>query len=87
MFPDLRTCPCCGYKTISDEYEACIICCWKYDLYQNSHPDDAGGPNMVSLREAQRNFAEFGAKSGKYRDVSRLPGSEDVRDPAWRPVT
>jgi hypothetical protein len=82
----LLTCPCCGYKTISDSYEICEICAWEYDPYaQNIHPDEGGGPNPMSLREAQRNFAKIGAKGEMYLDMVTAPLSEDQKDAHWHP--
>ncbi len=72
------TCPCCEYKTIGLEHEICHVCFWQCDRYQNTHPDDAGGPNRVSLREAQRNVAEVGAKKRKSVDRVDPPDEDDT---------
>lgn len=60
-----RACPCCGYRTLGDlspgSYEICPVCFWEDDLPQFETPDLSGGANRVSLTEAKRNFAEFGA--------------------------
>jgi hypothetical protein len=78
------TCPCCGYKTISDSFEICEICAWEYDPYdQNVNPDHGGGPNRMSLREAQASFRKIGAIGELYLDLVRPPTAEDIRDPAW----
>ncbi len=50
------TCPCCGYKTLTDNHLACQVCQWKDDPYQFMDPDFADGMNVMSLREAQHNF-------------------------------
>jgi hypothetical protein len=86
MYSDLQTCPCCGYKTISDEYESCEICGWRYDEAQQSMPDFPGGANTISLRQAQLNFASFGAKDKQRLDMVRQVTVNDVRDPKWRPL-
>ncbi len=60
-----RACPCCGYHTLGDlcpgSYEICPVCFWEDDLTQFENPELSGGANRVSLAEAKRNFAEFGA--------------------------
>ncbi|MEV0403757.1 CPCC family cysteine-rich protein [Actinoallomurus sp. NPDC050550] len=58
-------CPCCGYLTLSERgnYEICDVCFWEDDG-QDEHDADAvrGGPNgNLSLSQARRNFAAFGA--------------------------
>ena len=80
------TCPCCGYETISDSYEICEICAWEYDESQLRNPDEGGGPNPMTLREAQRNYASFGAKGERYLDMVRAPTAADRRDPQWKPL-
>jgi hypothetical protein len=80
------TCPCCGYKTITGTFDICDICGWEHDPVQESDSDrDDMGPNRVTLRQAQRNFQEHGAKVAGYR-LARRPGPEDVRDPSWKPL-
>lgn len=58
-------CPCCGYKTLDQEppgtYLACPICFWEDAGVQHDDPDYEGGANTVSLRQARKNFLEFGA--------------------------
>jgi hypothetical protein len=83
LFP----CPCCGYRTLeepaSGTFDICPICYWEDDNVQLADPDRAGGANAVSLREAQRNFAEYGASELRFRSCVRRPAPGDVRDPAW----
>jgi len=54
-------------------------------MCQSNDPDLEGGPNVVSLRQAQRNFLEFGACEERCKDVVRKPTPEDERDPEWKP--
>ena len=79
-------CPCCGYVVLSDTYEICAVCAWEYDPVQSEQPDSTIGSNRVTLREAQRNFAKFGAIERDYLDMVRAPTPEDRRDPNWRPL-
>jgi len=90
MTKKLYTCPCCGYKTLSDSpgsYEICHVCFWEDDQVQLLNPWFAGGANQPSLIEAQANFARFAAfdDQGKQYIKGILPGDE--KDPEWRPVT
>jgi hypothetical protein len=70
-------CPCCGYLTLDERghHDICPVCFWEDDG-QDEH--DArivrGGPNgNLSLSQARRNFADFGAN--RERDLPH------VRDP------
>lgn len=80
------TCPCCGYRTIADEYDTCQVCQWTHDFAQEADPDEAAGHNTVSLREAQRNFLTLGAITARLRGRARSPTPDDTRDPAWQPL-
>ena len=52
---------------------------------QLDDPNYEGGANSVSLRQAQRNFSEFGAVERRFvRDV-RKPTANDLRDINWKP--
>ncbi len=67
-------------------YEICSICFWEDDEYQFLNPDDKEGANNVSLRQAQKNFLEFGAcDEGSIIYVRRL-NQEDIKDPNWVPL-
>lgn len=85
------TCPCCGYKTLAEKppgtYDICSICFWEDDAVQFDDPDYEGGANEVSLRQAQKNFAEFGASDRKALSDVRSPTEDDERDVAWRPLS
>jgi hypothetical protein len=81
------TCACCGYVTITDQFDGCPICRWTHDPVQESDPDtDDGGPNYVTVREAQANYSSFGASSRKRLPGARKPGPTDRRDPDWKPL-
>jgi hypothetical protein len=80
------TCPCCGHLSITDTYDICGICGWEHDPVQEDNPDSSIGANRVSLREAQRNFRVLGASAEGYADSVREPGSDDQRDPEWKPI-
>lgn len=84
----MKTCPCCGYKTLEDGsiYDICDICFWEDDIVQFNNPDYYGGANKVSLKEAQRNFIKFGACDEKSLDSVRNPDNDDIKDKCWRPV-
>ena len=80
------TCPCCGYKTLQERFlfDICDICYWEDDNVQAVNPDVEGGANVVSLRQAQKNFVRFGACEENMRNVVRKPTIYDERDTNWR---
>jgi hypothetical protein len=59
--------------------QLCPVCFWE------DAPGDAryNGSNQVSLVEAQRNFAEFGACERAYRSTVRNALPEESRSPYW----
>jgi methionyl-tRNA synthetase len=72
--PNYR-CPCCKFKTLHGRAcdEICPVCYW-HDDGQDEHDADQvrGGPNyFLSLRQAQRNFVEYGAVEPRVRDHVR----------------
>jgi hypothetical protein len=76
-------CPCCGHRTYplpaGGTMQLCPVCFWE------DAPGDAryNGSNQVSLVEAQRNFAEFGACERAYRSTVRNALPEETRSPNW----
>jgi len=77
-------CPCCGYKTFDPEpnapYEICPVCFWEFDPVQIADPDYEGGANTVSLRQAKKNYINFGACEESMKKNVRRPTSEEERD-------
>ncbi len=72
----LVACPCCGYLTLEGiGWEICPACFWEDDGLDD--PETRSGANHMTLREAQRNFREFGAVEERFR-------SSVVPDPAER---
>ncbi|MEV0842708.1 CPCC family cysteine-rich protein [Actinocatenispora sera] len=70
-------CPCCGYVTLAERgmSEICPVCFWEDDG-QDDHDADLvrGGPNKrLSLTDARRNFAAFGACDQRCRKFVRDP--------------
>ena len=84
------TCPCCGYKTLDEEPTdtdaICEICFWHDDGVQFRDPDYEGGANEVSLKQAQKNFINFGACEEYCIKFVRKPNKEDIKDPNWKPL-
>ena len=82
-------CPCCGYKTFTHlpngSFEICEVCFWEDEEAQINNPDFAGGANKVSLREAQKNFLEFGASEVAMLTYVRSPKDNEMRDENWKP--
>lgn len=90
MKKQLYPCPCCGYLTLPQEaggtYELCPICFWEDDGVQLDDPNYEGGSNVVSLRQAQTNFLEFGASERRFVHNVRQPTGDDLRDSNWKPL-
>lgn len=80
----LYPCPCCGYLTLNQEppgtYLICPICFWEDDAEQGY------SSNRVSLRQAQRNFIEYGACEREWLQDVRRPTSHDQRIPGWETI-
>lgn len=68
-------CKCCGCAALdsADEYDICPVCFWEKDRTQESDPDYAEGANAVSLNEARKNYAEFGACEKRFAEKVRKP--------------
>lgn len=85
--PKLITCPCCGYKTITDTYDICEICNWENDPVQEKYPDWKIGANGIPLRQAQQNFIKYGNCDGIEEKYAGEPLSEFVHDSDWIPLS
>lgn len=70
-------CPCCRFKTIQEHggFELCPVCYWEDDGQDESDVDVVrGGPNGdLSLSEARKNFAAYGASERTYISSVRSP--------------
>ena len=67
-------------------HQTCPICGWEDSLLQLRFPQIPGSGNSVTLQQAQKNFAEFGAAERKNRGCTREPMPEEKRDAEWRPL-
>lgn len=70
-------CPCCKFKTLRGrgQYEICPVCFWNDDGQDEGEAHEVwGGPNRkLSLRQAQTNFAAFGASDEFRKQFVRAP--------------
>lgn len=75
-------CPCCGFLTYlsppNGSFDICPVCYWEDDAVQSGDPSFAGGANRVSLNEAKRNFAKYGASEERFQGRTRSPGEAEV---------
>lgn len=81
------TCPCCGYKTLSEksgDYDICEICFWEDDAQQLANPNLEGCANKLSLRQAQQNFINYGYSDKSIAKHVRKPNSKDIKDSGWK---
>lgn len=83
-------CPCCGHKTYFEKpggtYGICSICYWEDDPEQLENPDDDCGANPISLRQAQKNYIEFGACEKNMKKNVRQPFADEPKDRNWKPL-
>jgi hypothetical protein len=80
-------CPCCGYFVFDNppgSYDICPICFWEDDESQLRFASIGGGANTMSLLEAQRNYAAFGASEERLKPLVRPPRPGEVREMGWR---
>lgn len=58
-------CPCCGFYTFREKpdgsHTICPVCFWEDDPFAYDDPDEECCCNHVSLNQARKNFAAFGA--------------------------
>lgn len=62
------SCPCCGFRALSEEpgsYDVCRVCGWEDDPLQYEQPFLEGGANEPSLHDARQNYLEFGAAEAR----------------------
>jgi hypothetical protein len=75
-------CPCCHHRTLRGRgmFEICEVCFWSDDG-QDDHDAEVvrGGPNeQLSLAQARKNYAEFGAADAKYMQSVREPTESEL---------
>lgn len=80
--PEKERCPCCKYATLPERnsYEICPVCFWEDDGQNEDRAEEVwGGPNYaLSLRDGQRNFAEFGATERRFLKHVRPPLPDEL---------
>ena len=59
---------------------------WEDDGVQFYNPDIEGGANIVSLKQAQKNFIKFGASEERFISGVRKSNKEYVKDPNCKPI-
>lgn len=75
-------CPCCGFYTLDarKEYEVCPVCFWEDDPIQAKDEQYSGGANKVSLEQARKNYAEFGACEIEMLKYVRKPNNDEYNE-------
>ncbi|MFJ3516809.1 MULTISPECIES: CPCC family cysteine-rich protein [unclassified Streptomyces] len=78
--------PCivCGNLTVGVQghHEICPVCGWQDDGGDHRDPDHfTGGPNHVTLREARRNYQDFGASERRRAGRCRPPLPAELPPP------
>lgn len=74
-------CPCCGNYTLDDppngNYEICPVCYWEDAPLASKNMDEECACNGVSLNQARRNYAAFGACSLYMKKHVRRPTEQE----------
>jgi len=89
MSEERYPCPCCGHLVFDGppgSEDICLVCFWEDDRNQLRWPSLAGGANAVSLLEAQKNFATFGAIEQRFASDVSPPTENQPLDPTFRPI-
>lgn len=75
-------CPCCGCFTLPKrgEYDVCPVCFWEDDPGQFACEQSCEGANGVSLLEARKNYAAFGACETEMLPYVRKPLPNELPD-------
>jgi len=70
-------CPCCRHLTLTERggFDICPVCYWEDDGQDDKDASMVrGGPNgALSLEQARRNFAAFGACDQRWKGNVRRP--------------
>ena len=78
-------CPCCGFYTFAEPlngtYDICPVCFWEDSFYPFDQPDTVCSCNHVSLTQARKNFAEFGACMENLKTCTRPPREVETHGP------
>jgi hypothetical protein len=83
-------CVFCGYRTLTEppgSHGICPMCRWEDDVYQLRWQYQPGGANKLSLVDAQRTVASYGAVDETSRDQDCADPTDFLREPGWRPIT
>ncbi len=70
-------CPCCNYLTIPNNGDAntyiCPVCMWEIDLFIKNDDESSDLNNGLSLKEATKNYKEYGAVLQRLKKYCREP--------------
>jgi len=77
-------CPCCLFLTLSERggFDICKVCFWEDDGQDDRDAAAVrGGPNgTLSLEQARKNYAAFGACEERFKKNVRPPLREECGD-------
>jgi hypothetical protein len=59
-------------------FDLCPVCFWEDDPVQFENHDYEGGANIISLRQGQANFWEFGASEQQFVNKVRPPWPDEI---------
>ena len=87
--PERYTCPCCGYRTLTEgpgAYDLCPVCFWEDDGMHQDEVASLEGPNGMTLAEGQRLYRRYGTSVLHALGKVRPPAADETRDRDWRPL-
>ncbi len=59
-------------------FDLCPVCFWEDDPAQFDDHNYEGGANIVSLRQGQANFRDFGASEKRFVSMVRPPQGDEM---------
>ncbi|MCR5719638.1 MAG: hypothetical protein K6F84_03650 [Lachnospiraceae bacterium] len=76
-------CPCCGCLTypVVPAKEAgfiCPVCFWENDLYIKNEEEPSDANKGLTLKEAKRNYLDWGASDLKLKKYVRKPLPDEI---------
>ncbi|MEM8737488.1 MAG: DUF6714 family protein [Planctomycetota bacterium] len=79
-------CECCGHRTLDNQpggtYQICPVCFWEDAPFAEDHFCQQFS-NGITLRQAQRNYTEYGAATRDFLNDVRPAEPDEKRAPDW----
>lgn len=78
-------CPCCNYKTFDAPIQEsigdiCPVCFWEIDFFIKNENSPSGANSGLTLKQARKNFIDFGACEKSMLKYVRKPLLEELNN-------